>query len=86
MRTTRSTTLLLAACLTLTACFGGTLQTRGQTATPQANLMQECSRLPKLKPGENGVDNHIESARLYHVCSNRVKGWIDWYRSTEEEE
>lgn len=52
---------------------------------PQANLMQECSRLPKLKPGDNAVENHIESARLYHVCSNRVKGWIDWYQSTEED-
>lgn len=48
--------------------------------------MQECGRLPKLKAGENAVDNHIESARMYYDCSNRVKGWIDWYRSTEGEE
>jgi hypothetical protein len=45
--------------------------------------MQECSRLPQLKLGENAVNNHIETARLYHICRNRVKGWLDWYQSTE---
>lgn len=83
MKTTRRTTLLLAACLTLSACAAGTRQTRDQMATPQANLLQECSSLPKLKAGENAVTNHIESVRLYHICRNRVKGWIDWYSSTE---
>ncbi|WP_409482588.1 hypothetical protein [Noviherbaspirillum sp. ST 5-3] len=39
-----------------------------------------------LKDGEDAVDNHIELSRLYHVCRNRVAGWIDWYRSTEGEQ
>lgn len=51
---------------------------------PQANLMTECEDgLPLLKPGENAVNNHVESARLYHLCSNKVSGWIRWYQETE---
>lgn len=44
------------------------------------------AHLPTLKAGENAVDNHIESARLYHVCRNKVTGWIDWHKSTEASE
>jgi hypothetical protein len=30
------------------------------------------------------VNNHLEVARLFHQCSNKVAGWIDWYDSTEK--
>lgn len=29
------------------------------------------------------MNNHIESARLFHACSNKVNGWIDWFHGTE---
>lgn len=45
--------------------------------------MTECRSLPALTPGQNAVSNHIEVARLYHLCRNRVRGWIDWYTATE---
>lgn len=47
--------------------------------------MVRCPKtLPLLKAGENAVDNHIETARMYHACANKVDGWIDWYDSTKE--
>lgn len=34
-------------------------------------------------PGQNAVNNHINTANLYHLCANKVAGWIDWYTNTE---
>lgn len=45
--------------------------------------MTDCPSLPALKPGQNAVNNHIEVTRLYSQCRNRVRGWIDWYTTTE---
>ena len=85
MKPTNPTILALAACLMLTACFGGIRQIRSPETEPQGNLMVRCPKtLPLLKAGENAVDNHIETARMYHACANKVDGWIDWYDSTKE--
>lgn len=75
--------LALAACLTLSACASGMKPIPNPTVQPQANLLTACPPLPTLQPGENAVNNHIEAARLYHACSNKVRGWIDWYTWTE---
>lgn len=45
--------------------------------------MVGCGTLPTLQPGQNAVNNHIEVARLFHACRNKVAGWIDWYTATE---
>lgn len=45
--------------------------------------MVRCGTLPILQPGQNAVNNHIESMRLFHLCANKVAGWIDWYGQTE---
>lgn len=45
--------------------------------------MTPCRTLPALQPGQNAVNNHIESARLYKLCANKVRGWIDWFTTTE---
>jgi hypothetical protein len=45
--------------------------------------MVKCPPLPKAKAGENAVNNHIETARLYRQCQNKTAGWIDWYTATE---
>lgn len=44
----------------------------------------KCPPLPKVTPGENAVNNHIVTARMYVRCQNKTAGWIDWYTTTEE--
>lgn len=76
--------LLLVVCLTLAACgFGTPPMLVSQAAIPQANLMIECEEQPPLKPGQDAVENHIETMSIFHNCKAKVRGWIDWYEETE---
>lgn len=79
--------VLASASWMLTACAAGAPPTQGRTAIAPANLTQPCpEELPQPKDGRVKTleANHIESARLYHLCKDRHADFVQWYEVTSE--
>lgn len=48
-------------------------------------LLLKCAELPASKDGKLGtlLQNHVETARLYHVCAGRHRDLVDVVRAQQ---
>lgn len=82
----RSLLTLTALASMLTACASGPPPMPAPTPVllPPASLTEACPPLPQPTTGtaQALLQNHIETARLYHLCRNRQQDLADWLRVT----
>lgn len=82
----RSLMLLTVTALTLTACASGRppMPVPSPILFPPASLTEACPPLPQPATGKAQavLENHVETARLYHQCRNRQQDLADWLRVT----
>lgn len=82
---------LLSAALMLTACATGTPPTvvaptlTLKPVVPEA-LTLRCDPLPKAEDGKLGtlLKNHVETARLYHLCAQRHGDLVGVLRAAQD--
>lgn len=85
----RSLLTLTAIALMLTACASGPPPMPASTPLllPPASLTEACLPLPQPTTGSAQalLENHVETARRYHLCRNRQQDLADWIRVTGHE-
>lgn len=78
--------LLIAASM-LTACAHGLPPTPMTTPAlnPPAQLTDDCPDLPPPQDGRmtNLLSNHVQVAKLYHKCRERLRGLAQWIKDTK---
>lgn len=77
---------LLIAILMISACASGPPPTREPKLLPPASLTELPAQQlpPPQSPSlDDLLQNHIETARLYHRLRQQIKGLVEWLEKTK---
>lgn len=75
---------LLTSALILTGCAsGGPPMPDLPKRLPPPNLTTDCPDLPQPRSarGADLLDNHVQTAELYHECRERQRALAEWARN-----
>ena len=76
--------LLLATALMLTGCASGGMPMPDVSKRhPPPNLTTPCEDLPAPRSarGPDLLDNHVQTAELYHDCQERQRALAEWAKN-----
>lgn len=79
--------VLLIAAWMLTACAHGPppTPTPSPKLTAPASLTTDCPDLPAPGSGKTTdlLSNHVQVAKQYHKCRERLRGLVEWMKETQ---